>query len=224
MRNRALHDLHQSLLAGPTDPATYAKIDKALDRLELNNPVERAFRTERALSISASIEQGWKQAPTVIGNMLGWPSKRHFLGPIELYDQIIPLADVPYIEVQEEFQAGGNLAVPTGKGVLADLLVPSVEAAMEASNRDIALIRSLRVLNALRHAGDDAQGLDDIDLPAAATIDPFTGKPLVAKKTDGGWLVYSVGKDQTDDSGMFEEAKDFGFGPAKGGNSTSRDR
>ena len=223
MRNIALHDLHQSILAGPTDAATYAKIDKALERLEQDIDLEGVFRTERALSISACIEQGWKRAPPGIGNFLGWPIKRRFLGPIELYDEIIPLADVPYNEVEKEFQAGGNLAVPTGKGVLADLLVPSFEAAIKASNRDIALVRSLRVLNSLQQAGDDAQSLDDIDLPAASTTDPFTGNPLVVRKTDSGWFVYSVGEDLTDNSGMFKEAKDFGFGPANGGDTADGD-
>lgn len=223
MRNTALHDLHQSLLASPTDAATYAKIDEVLQRLEQDVYLQRTFRTERALSISACIEQGWKRAPPVVGKLLGWPIRRNFLGPIELYDKIIPLANVPYNEVQNELQAGGKLAVPTGKGVLADLLVPSVEAALKASNRDLALIRSLRVLNALRHAGDDAQSLDDIDLPAAATTDPFTGEPLVVTRNESGWLVYSVGEDEADDGGTFKEAKDLGFGPAHGGDNNSGD-
>jgi hypothetical protein len=205
------------LLVDDLDAATYAEIDAALGSLEPDIRLEPVFRTERALSISACIEQGWKRLPPVIGNFLGWPIRRNFLGPIELYDKVIPLADQPYHSVQKEFQAGGDLAVPTGKGVLADLLVPSVKAAMKARNRDLATIRSLRVLNALRQAGDDGQGLEDVDLPDAWTTDPFTGQTLVVRKTDGGWLVYSLGENKADDGGMFDEARDVGFGTATGG-------
>ncbi|MCA9201254.1 MAG: hypothetical protein KDA87_27120, partial [Planctomycetales bacterium] len=220
MRNMALNNLHQSLIVGPVDAATYAKVDKELERLERDVHLEEVFRKERALTISACIEQGWERAPPVVGNLLGWPVKRHFLGSIELYDTIIPLADEPYHEVEKEFQAGGTLAVPTGKGVLADLLLPSVVATIKASNRDLALIRSLRVLNSLQQADDDAQGLDNADVPAAWTIDPFTGRSLVVKKSDSGVSVYSVGEDKTDDGGMFKEGKDCGFGPAKRSHAT----
>lgn len=213
IRGIALHDLYQSLLAGPIDEATHAKVDEVLQQLEEDANLQNVLRTERAISISASIEQGWKRAPPVIGKLVGWPIKRYFQGPIELFDDILPLAVVPYYQAQQEFQSGGKLAVPTGKGVMADLLVPSVEAALKANARDIALIRSLRVLNALQQAGDDAVGLADIDLPAEVTTDPFTGGPLIVKKTDDGWMVYSVGEDQTDDGGLFDDAKDFGFGP-----------
>lgn len=217
IRNLALWDLYQALVAGPIDAATHAQIDEALKQLEEDISLDSVFRTERALSISACIEQGWKRAPPVIGKLIGWPVKRYYLPPIKLYDEIIPLADVPYSEVQPQFQTGGKLAVPTGQGVLADLMVPSIEVAMKANSRDIALIRSLRVLNALQQAGDDAMGLADIDLPDEATTDPFTGRPLVVKKSDSGWMVYSVGEDQVDDGGKFDDAKDFGFGPKRSG-------
>ncbi|WP_442481368.1 hypothetical protein [Aeoliella sp. SH292] len=216
IRNIAFQDLHQALLTGPTDAATHARVDEVLKRLENETNLEKVLRTERALSITASIDQGWNQAPPVLGNMLGWPIKQFFLPPIELYDEIIPLANVPYPKARKEFEAGGTVAVPTGRGVLADLLVPSLEAAMRSSARDVALIRSLRVLNALQLAGEDAQGLADINLPAEATTDPFTGKPLIVKKTDQGWLVYSVGEDLKDDGGKFDLAEDNGFGPTQG--------
>lgn len=215
IRGLALGDLYQALVAGPIDAATHAEVDEVLQQLEQDTSLDSVLRTERAISISASIEQGWKRAPPVIGKLVGWPIKQYYQGAIELYDDLLPLADVPYYKARQEFQSGGKLAAPTGKGVLADLLIPSVEAAIKANSRDIALIRVLRVLNALQQAGDDAVGLVDVDLPAETTTDPFTGKPLIVKKTDDGWLVYSVGEDQTDDGGKIDDGMDFGFGPTE---------
>ena len=81
------------------------------------------------------------------------------------------------------------------------------------------MLRSLRAFNALqRYAeehGAEAAGLADLQLPAEATVDPFTGKPLIAKSVDGSWSVYSVGKDGVDDGGEFATPKDFGVGPSK---------
>ncbi len=216
IRNTALHGLYQAIRIGPTDGEMCIKIDHSLQQIEPDSHLENAFRTERALNISACIERGWKRVPPVVSSLLGWPIKRRVFGPIELYDEIIPLVDKPYIEIQGELQPGGILAVPTGKGVLADLLASSIEAALRAKNRDVAQIRALRVLNALRCADDDVQGLDGLTLVATATIDPFNGKQLVATNTAGGWIVYSVGENQRDDNGTFEGAKDLGFGSARG--------
>lgn len=212
IRNIALQDLYQSLLAGPTDPATHARIDDTLERLDRETDLGKVLRTERALSITAGVDH-MNQAPPAIGKILGWPIKQIFNSPMELYNEVIPLANTPYFEARSEFEAGGSLAVPTNRGVLADLLIPSIEAAIKSSARDLALIRSLRFVNALQQAGEDAEGLADINLPAEATTDPFTGMPLIVKKTELGWLVYSVGQDLVDDGGKVYA--DAGFGPVR---------
>ena len=77
----------------------------------------------------------------------------------------------------------------------------------------------MRVFNALaeyrqRH-GRDARGLSDLALPKEATIDPFSGKPLILKHTDGGWLIYSVSTNGIDDGGDFTGLKDHGLAPRK---------
>ena len=78
-------------------------------------------------------------------------------------------------------------------------------------------MRCLRVLNALQgrpeQAGEEMPKLSDLGLPAAATTDPFTDKPLHLKKLPGGWLVYSVGKDLKDDGGELSNDQDVGVGP-----------
>jgi hypothetical protein len=48
-----------------------------------------------------------------------------------------------------------------------------------------------------------------------ATLDPFSGKPLVVKRIEDGWMVYSVGENGIDDGGSFVDQKDWGLGPRK---------
>jgi hypothetical protein len=102
---------------------------------------------------------------------------------------------------------------------MADLLASGFEAEFAGVHRTSALLRSLRVLNALQQyaaeQGAEATGLVDLKLPAEAMEDPFTGKPLIAKRVEGNWLVYSVGKDGVDDGGEFTTPKDYGVGPTK---------
>ena len=78
------------------------------------------------------------------------------------------------------------------------------------------MCRSLRVLNALQvrglPSGGDIPKLTDLGLPEAATIDPFSGKPLLVKKLASGWMVYSVGGNLVDDGGVLDTRTDVGVG------------
>jgi hypothetical protein len=184
--------------------------------------MEKILRTERAVSVSASQEHSAGEtmgAPPVLVWFVGWTIKRFFIGPFDYYEEILPVVDRPWPEIQQELAPGGALADPTGHGVMADLLAPALKAGLETAHRDTALVRTLRVFNSLQQFalknGREASGLDELDLPNEATVDPFSGKPLVVKRTDDGWLVYSVGKNGKDDGGDFEKRKDAGVGPAK---------
>ncbi|MCC6493121.1 MAG: hypothetical protein IT424_08875 [Pirellulales bacterium] len=215
VRGVALHDLHYTLTAGPVPPETHDEIERTLQSLENPGKLGQTLRSERAVNISASIEQAWEMASGL--GWLVWPVRRQFIGPLEFYDRLLPVANRPWVEVKPMFAPGGQLATPTGLGVLADLLTPALEAGFASANRDTAIIRAMRVYNALQQYalqnGREANGLVDLRLPAAATIDPFTGKPLMVKRTDAGWTVYSIGQDGIDDGGSFGQAKDCGFGP-----------
>ena len=103
--------------------------------------------------------------------------------------------------------------------MLADLLVPGLEAAYVAHARSLALSRALRIYNALRQFetqhGREAKGLEELSLPVEATVDPFSGQPLKLKSTDEGWVVYSVMQNGVDDGGDFSEMNDYGVAPRK---------
>ena len=94
---------------------------------------------------------------------------------------------------------------------------PGFEMTYHATTRSQAMIRSLRVLNAIQArapaGATEAPKLSGLGLPAEATVDPFNGEPLHVKRLPQGWLVYSVGWDLQDHGGTLDGAADFGVGP-----------
>ena len=63
-------------------------------------------------------------------------------------------------------------------------------------------------------ANADSVDLRKLGLPADATIDPFTEQPLFIRKTELGWLIYSVGFDLKDNGGDVDQ-RDVGIAPLK---------
>jgi hypothetical protein len=134
---------------------------------------------------------------------------------IDLMQEQIDLVPMPYSEFTkavDQFKAGPKLLAP-----LANSVVPAVHKARDAAERTRAVVRCLRILNALQQAGIKPENgeprLADLQLPEQATKDPFTGKALHVKVVDGEWLVYTVGPDLKDDGGDLANYKDFGVGP-----------
>ncbi len=212
----ALDGLHRALLAGAGDDELYAAIDAELARHDDAQLLERVLRQERAISVSASVAQAWN-SPVPLKWLVGWPMKRHFLGPLDYYEHILPRLARPWTEVRETFMPTGDEPTPTGFGPLADLLHSSFQAAVRANRRSTATVRSLRAINALLQYtvanGREAGVLSDLDLPVEAFSDPFGDGPLKAKRTAAGWLVYSVGENGVDDGGVLRDQLDVGIGP-----------
>lgn len=228
VRGVSVDGLYETLTAGPISPELRDRLDAELARVENRSKIKDMLITERAVSTSASIEQtsgvcgpdGCEPAPRILIWLFGWVPKRMcYLGIFDSYEVLLPIADKPWPEVKTIFAKGGQMAGPTKYGILSDLLIPALEAAFVSAHRDTANVRSLRVFNALQRYAEEhnceAGGLADLDLPAEATIDPFSGKPLFVKRLSDDWLVYSVGQDGVDDGGDFEKGKDIGVGPAK---------
>ena len=63
-------------------------------------------------------------------------------------------------------------------------------------------------------ANADNVDLRKLGLPADAMIDPFTEMPLFIRKTESGWLIYSVGFDLKDNGGDVDQ-RDVGIAPLK---------
>jgi hypothetical protein len=121
-------------------------------------------------------------------------------------------------------------------GSFAELYYPSLDATQLATTRTRAMIRCLRVLNALQThvpaGGNKTPTISDLGLPVETTTDPFApydaDKSLHIKKTPQGWLVYSVGPNEKDDGGKINgpnpNLEDIGVGPptAKGDAPTNK--
>jgi hypothetical protein len=140
------------------------------------------------------------------------------LTAVEHFDALLPVVTRPWYE-HSKTPGGRAIFSPQGLGPLADNFIPATNAAYDASNRRVAMSRCLRVLNAMQAFaeanGRNAHGLHELTLPVGATIDPFSGAPLIAKRTDRGWIVYSVYRDGKDDGGDFQGIKDAGIGPPR---------
>jgi hypothetical protein len=198
-------------------PELRQRLDQELSRFRADEVLRHSITTERALVISATQFQ-LSGMRGILANTVGLPMKTYYMEAIDSMEPVITLAEQPW---SETFRPGNRniFQQSAGLGVLANQLVSSLKACFDAVHRTSAMLRSLRVLNALQQYATEhskeATGIADLKLPAEATTDPFTGRPLVAKHTEQGWVVYSIGKDGVDDGGEFTTPKDFGVGPSK---------
>jgi hypothetical protein len=218
VRNGAAPRLYDALASGKISNHLHGELDTELARHDDTDTLIQTLKKERAYSITALDEQSGRMGRLVI-NTIGWRVKSMHNGVLDWYDELLPVIGKPWYEFQADPAAKRVFQTPTGFGTLTDLLLPSVQASYEAANRTTAIMRSLRIFNAIQNYaeknGRDPSGLADLRLPAKATIDPFSGKPLILKHTDDGWIVYSVGRDGQDDGGVLKDLKDCGVGPPK---------
>jgi hypothetical protein len=221
VRRLAADSIYDALAAGPVSPETHAALDRELALHEDPQRLVHALKTERAFAIDVQmgLPPGTPQPPAWLYHMFGWPVKRFYLGTLDYLDDEIAAAGQPWTEGHTMVGRRQAPQEPSGHGMLADLMIPATQAAYDADARSTAVLRSLRIFNALRqfaeNNGRDAANLGELGLPKEATTDPFSGAPLKLKHTDDGWIVYSVMKNGVDDGGSFIELKDFGVAPRR---------
>jgi len=220
VRGIATESLYDALTAGKVSEATHEALDAELVRHDRPERLRRAIVTERAMGA------GWFDAVVdendnrlFLPRLFGWPLKNYQAECLMMMNEQLKLAERPWHELNKQFESGISPETPSGYGVLADLLMPAIRASFQANARGIALLRSLRIYNALRHFaeknGREATGLAELNLPVEATIDPYSGQALKLKHTKDGWTVYTVMENGVDDGGDFKELKDFGLAPRK---------
>ena len=218
LRGIAAQDLYDAMAAGPISPQLHTAVEEELAKHDDPQRLVRVFKTERAYSValteSIGVDSEFDQVNPILVKLVGWPMKRLYVGAIDSFDRMFTLATKPWDEIRRELGPP-----PTGDGVLADLLLPALEAAFQADARNLVTLRSLRIFNALRQYaeqnGHEAKGLGDLPLPKAATIDPYSGQPLKLQHADDGWIVYSVMNNGVDDGGDFIDLKDYGLAPPR---------
>jgi hypothetical protein len=141
---------------------------------------------------------------------------------LDTIDRHLELAAEPYAAVAADYADYTEVPLPHSK--LRPLSAGMHYQLMDLRNgrdRILALVRCLRILNALERRGEhcdvgSAPDLADLQLPPEVFIDPFNGETLQVKRTPDGWLIYSVGRNLQDDGGIltYHFHKDVGLGPA----------
>jgi hypothetical protein len=221
VRQMAVNMLYDALAAGPVRPELHAAIDQELARHDTPQRIVHALKTDRAYSASVTENGGANpnsKAHPILLSLFGWTMQRHFVSALDYSDQQIALVAKSWPNPNGRVGRG---AAPGEDelGTLAALMVPGLQATYAAEARIVAMMRALRIFNGLRQYaeenGREAVGLEELNLPAAATGDPYSSGTLKLKETDDGWLVYSVMKNGMDDGGDFKEMKDFGVAPRK---------
>lgn len=186
------------------EPATYERLQSELASLDSLDALVNALAMERAFGMEQYEELIQVSSPALrgVGRLIWGEDAIRYL---QLADEQMKLATRPYFEVQAEYTVS-----PNGAGTaMSDLVRPAMVSAREAFERRRAVLRCLRVLACIneRRLPDATEvSLESLGLPPEAITDPFTGEMLKLKRGEVGWIVYSVGKDRTDDGGDIEGA------------------
>lgn len=210
LRSVSLEACSRVLQSDQLSPEARQRLESELGRQDIRGSYRDSFRTERAVGLSHFEDAKFLATYSALPQ-----GKSEKLSYLDVMDTLIKHADQPgraKLEMQRILDRAG---------LLTQTLAPAIQATNEAVTRNEAYLRCLRVLNSLlARDADEAREvqLSDLGLPPEVTIDPFNGKPLNLKRTDEGWIIYSVGKDLKDDGGLLDDtATDVGYGPAKRG-------
>ena len=212
VRGVAIDSVNAALQTGPVSKEVRDALDAELAVQQRMEGVVWALKSERAYMLESFRNGGRMNDFWLIGRGVSNLQESECL---ELFPRLIAEGNDPrpYSQVEQSIEAEKE------KSVVAGLLFPVLKAANRSVARAKALIRSLRVLNALQThapaAGDAVPEPTELGLPAEAITDPFNGEPLHVKRTAQGWLVYSVGPNLQDDGGKVDDQTngDVGVGP-----------
>ncbi|HEV3138305.1 MAG TPA: hypothetical protein VGZ26_10380 [Pirellulales bacterium] len=215
-RNIAIHRANEIMRLGPISDEAHNLVDRELAQADEIGPFQRAMKRERVYGMQMFSELASQRSqfgPVNLEWVLGGKFKNDECDYLDAFRDLISATSRPYLPLDKPISA--NI------GALAKSIIPSLKGVQEARYPDQAMIRCLRVLNAIqRHPPIDTTEVDvaALGLPKEATIDPFTGKSLHVKKSGDGWLVYSVGPNLIDDGGTldpYRKSLDIGLGPTK---------
>ncbi len=193
------------LQTGELSAATRKVLETEFAKHDSPESLKGCLRTQRAFGLSAFRDSTpWSEHWLTRGF-----SNREQSYYLDFLRKEIDAADQPHWKY--------SLPRPTKTHVLVNLIMPIIQVTRQAEARVRAELRCLRVLNALQALPVEQQTLlpklSTLNLPADATIDPFSGKELRVKKLSAGWLVYSVGANGKDDGGNLKDSADVGLGP-----------
>jgi hypothetical protein len=215
IRGMAFDGANRALQAGAVSRETREALDAELALHEPMDGFRRVLVGELALMREMTGQMPGRHFWLVARGF--WNREElHCLDAMDYWLTALPV-NATYRQVQDAIRQTNSQMT----GPLARLILPSLEATCGIVTGTQAEIRSLRVLNAIQaHAGTSEGAvpkLTDLGLPTATTTDPYNGQPLHVKRLPEGWIIYSVGRNLTDEGGdkPNDSNADVGVGPIK---------
>ncbi len=202
LRREMCEQLNGLLQTSDVGPETHQAIEKELAEHDSSDRVTQMLETERAFGI-----ESFREFPRFVGFNQQLVNYLDFMA-----QQIVLHSKLPF-----ESPAVKTVEVSG----MTELIASSLNTCLGAMHNTRTKLRCLRILNAILAQGkmNADVSITDLGLPIEATIDPYSGKTLIAKSTDAGWMVYSVGLNREGDGGQTlhdattEASKDIGVGP-----------
>jgi hypothetical protein len=211
VRAIGMESANEILQAGPIATALHTELESQLAAWDTTDAYRWCMQSERAYGLQAleSVNGG------------GWLLRGFHNDEKTFYlDQMaeaINQADSSYAKFQADINAA-KAARHSFRHVLSQDMLSALFKVREADFRNRCLVRCLRVKNALteKKLAEVPASLADLGLPREAVIDPYTNMSLIARRVEGQWLVYGVGRNLKDDGGRVDDRlEDVGFGPKK---------
>jgi hypothetical protein len=211
LRGAAVRELNRVLRAGELSPETYLRIDQELAIHDDPQRIVKILKSERAFNLDAGYAMFDHFSVAWLGNLLK-------LDTLEFHDQAATILAMPWYENKHLMRTlySQEYAFPISD-MAVSLMLPALQATNEANQRNLAELRCLRILTTMKSyeysTGNEATDLADLDLLESTTLDPFSGKSLVLKKDNNGWVIYSVMQNGKADGGNFKDYTDWGVAP-----------
>lgn len=181
----------------PTD-ALFAAFEAVLTALDRDNRVKRIFLAQRAEWLSnGSLHPRSRLRPVLIPwEAVRRPLDLHMVNAVvDMQTQNLEYADLSWPQRLEPFR-GVDLG-PFGEVKDARAMVQYAAAsAVRQEARNDALVRSALIAIAIERARESNA---TPEIPKL--IDPYSGEPMLVKRDDVSYAVYSVGPNRRDDGG-----------------------
>ena len=218
-----LYNLNRLLSEAKTDVAepVLIKIMQSLDSEAWRKAMVRAFKAEYGAFCFGTYElvQKGELLPDInsvgwVGRFVNWwriPAlKTEVIRVSEEYQKMIETAELPFYkseiskilrgekEILEKYKLGRLILPPI---YTVGVKEATLEALMEAARVGLAC------LIYRNQYGEYPEKISDLvpDILKEEPLDPFTGKSLIYRTSENGFIVYSLGTNQKDDNGKMSE-------------------
>lgn len=189
----AIQEIHDLITQQKVSPEALERLNQQILNRSKSQDYLIALTTERAAGIEFVSERGMFHI--AFGGL-------DYLDTIN--EEIENCTKQPF---EQTFSNADPASAPAGLPDPSGSILPALQQLRMASARNTSLLRALRIISALV-ANPDSIGKeisqDDLlamGVPKEMTIDTMTGDPMIVKRRDDRWVVYSVGWNKKDDGG-----------------------